>query len=234
MKILFAGDTHNNTTDLEYLVYIARQNQVDLIFQVGDFGFILQTNRLNLVSEILAGMPLAWLDGNHENFEEMLRLGLDPNGHKPVEALPGITYYPRGCRFILGATTCMSFGGAVSVDKTERIPLVDWWPWEEITEAQIAAVQPGPVDLLLTHDCPSGGTVLDRRLAWSADWWDKRCLRESDANRQRLRVVFDLVTPKRLIHGHYHYRYNDTIDGCDVIGLNCGPNDPQSWVILNL
>ena len=45
----------------------------------------------------------------------------------------------------------------MSLDRAVRTEGVDWFPAEEITDAQEAAViAAGHADVLVSHDCPSG------------------------------------------------------------------------------
>ena len=81
-----------------------------------------------------------------------------------------------------------------------------WWPTEMIRfeDAELAkknALEKGLVDIMFTHDCPTGvdvpGIHSDQKWQFPETW----------QNRDLLREVFDVVQPKLLVHGHYHVRY---------------------------
>jgi len=85
-----------------------------------------------------------------------------------------------------------------------------WWPTEMITyeQAKLAratAAEKGPVDLMFTHDCPTGtdipGIHSEGKWTYPETW----------LNRDLLREVYDDVQPKMLVHGHYHVRYTDKL-----------------------
>lgn len=81
-----------------------------------------------------------------------------------------------------------------------------WWPTEMIRfeDAELAkknAVEKGPIDIMFTHDVPTG---VDVPGIHSVDKWRWP---ETWQNRDLLREVYDVVQPKLLIHGHYHVRY---------------------------
>jgi hypothetical protein len=147
-------------------------------------------------------------------------------------------------------------GGAFSIDKEwrrkEEASLTYltgkdhhetlWWSTETINfiEADLAkanALEKGPVDLMFTHDCPTGvdvpGIHAVDKWKWPETW----------QNRDLLREVVDVARPKLLVHGHYHTAYeggfywepgeDGQLDGCKVIGLS---NDGFSGfaVVLDL
>jgi hypothetical protein len=74
-----------------------------------------------------------------------------------------------------------------------------------------------PVDILLTHDAPGRWDIGERR--------DGRDVDERSArNRERVDASVRATRPRLVIHGHWHHRYDHTIDWPDgthstVIGL---------------
>lgn len=260
-KILVCGDTHGNTSAIcNVAIPMARKNGCKLIVQVGDFGYWEHTQEgvrfLNKVSKCLVreDMTMIWLDGNHENHPMLWReyWPSGPDGFCTIRE--NLHYLPRGTVWKIGHVTCLALGGAFSIDRDWRIgeelysgkPETLWWStemirFEEATQAVKNAKEKGPVDIMFTHDCPTG---TDIEGIHSKDKW---IYPETWQNRDLLREVFDEVQPKLLIHGHYHTRYTSKLplkpkvgegdlldwDYCRVDGLS---NDgrPGFAVVLDL
>lgn len=165
------------------------------------------------------------------------------------EIRDGVYHIPRGTRWSWSNVRMMGLGGAYSVDKYDRLgrekkkyrdhveannhrvkagaptrrfdPSVhqEWWPEEEITDAELAAAiaDPAEIDILFTHDKPRG----------SNPEWNRKDIQECWPNQDKIQTVVRSLHPKLLVHGHLHWRYRDTIpagdDGlhCRVEGLSC-------------
>jgi Icc-related predicted phosphoesterase len=225
MNILVIGDTHGNTSAIcNVAIPTARKRDCKLIIQVGDFGYWEHQEAgkkfLNKVSKALVreNMVMYWIDGNHEN-HPLLWQSYHPSGPYGLMMIrPNLYYVPRGTVFKIEDVTCLGLGGAFSIDRDWRIneelyagkPETLWWPTEMITfeQAKLArenARDLGPIDLMFTHDCPTGTDIPGIH---SKDKW---IYPETWLNRDLLREVFDDVQPKMLIHGHYHVRYTDKL-----------------------
>ena len=239
---MVAGDTHGSLNHLTDLCRWAKRYDCSSIVQVGDWGFVFSDTKRSYqdtmvqIDECLAAADLTmmWLDGNHENFEALEEFyGADPERTEAVVMSDRVTYLPRGYRFELDGIRCMSFGGAVSIDKAHRVPYLSWWPQELITDDQVSRVSDEPVDVLFSHDCPEGGPRLQMFLL-QGDWGIPYKMDElSKASRTRLREVLNKVTPKMVIHGHYHYRYDDWIHAIHVVGLGCNGMGRDSYTVLD-
>lgn len=141
-----------------------------------------------------------------------------------------ITHLPRGHRFELDGVSFLALGGAYSIDKPYRIVNESWWPEETITDEEMAlAISGGPVDVMLTHDAPTGVNPFGPETVGNKDEYP-----ESWQNRLRLRMVVDACTPRVLFHGHYHHTYRERLEdtGTEVIGLG-RDGDVTSWRVLN-
>ncbi len=214
MRLLLVGDTHRNVTFLTEVFQAARLEACDQIIQLGDFGFGwqwlsvgdgLEICRFSAVASVLVeqtGIPLSFLDGNHENFDRLANH--QPQGDGTREVAPGVVHLPRGHRFELGGCSFLTLGGAVSLDKMARKEGVSWWSQESVTLDDVLACGSGPVDVLLTHDMPlESGFRPDRPISGygvSADlaWY---------RNRLRLTEVLEATSPRWVFHGHLHHRY---------------------------
>lgn len=236
MRILLAGDFHGNTEHAIKVAKVAKRSEADVIVQLGDFGFTWKSDgpegRLQKLHNVLKQFDqrLVWLDGNHEDFDNLSALGATPDDDEPTELTSRITYFPRGYVWDWDGVRFMAFGGAVSVDQMYRTEHISWWAEERITAGQVErALDRGEVDVLLTHDVPDCPNFLGEKLSRL----DYKTDRDSSANRQALRAVMDSTKPILVAHGHYHYAYNDEMNGAAIIGLDRDTKGDKSWVLLD-
>ncbi len=243
MRVLIGGDSHGSYRFFEMLCERAQRLDCSEIIQVGDFGYVWREKKEVTNAERLAaldgylrraGLTLRWLDGNHEHFENMReQYGATPDSPSVVQMTDYIAYMPRGYRFNLDDVSCMAFGGAVSIDVDMRVKFVDWFPAELITDEQVARVPEEHVDILFSHDCPLGGPVLDQFLM-PGNWGLSETIeKRSRDNRIRMREVFNKITPRLVVHGHYHKRYNDRINDATIIGLDCNFNAGDAYTVID-
>lgn len=245
MKILVLGDTHGSINHLRLACGEAVTQGCNRIVQVGDWGYLWPgSDKLGRVTELLVehGLQMYFLDGNHDNHEL-----LPHDSEEMVELSEVVTYLPRGHVWEWGSKRFMSLGGAFSTDKGRRTAFISWWPNETISLGDAArAIQNGKdgVDVMFTHDAPSGVAVLEDLLAnYPYPGQTYKLDAESKANRDMLGDVVDGVQPKLLIHGHYHFRYTDQLEGTsheglpyrtEVVGLARDGDGISSWLVLDL
>lgn len=226
------GDWHGDTPYAEAAIEALVQAGVDHIVHLGDFGFWPRSHPeegpyfLMRVEELLAsaGIPLWWIDGNHEDFDVLERLPLDSNGRRPVSH--HITHIPRGHRWTWEDTTWMGFGGAASVDRSTRTFGKSWFPQEYVTPEDVAvATDGGPVDIIVSHDAPFSVPFIRSRLAKGTGWPQEDILL-STKNQMLVDDVVASTRPSRLFHGHHHVAYTDVMPGgTEVQGLDCNAWD---------
>lgn len=237
-RIAIAGDWH---ADIHYAVAAiehAAQRDVDVLIQLGDFGYNCTDEYLDALDEelLLHDMVLGFVDGNHENFDRLYSWPVADDGLRHLRAR--VVHLPRGFRWHWGTTRCLAVGGAYSIDRCLRIPGRSWWAQESITTEQACAiVAQGHADAMFCHDCPAGITVPGAardRLGFPAAE-----LERSEEHRALLRAIVDAVQPARLWHGHFHHRYQALLDGgryrtvIDGLGKNAEPID-NNMVVVNL
>lgn len=240
MKVMVLGDTHGNTIEALRAVKSAAALNLPVIMQCGDFGLWPGKGGMDyldlLNAELLTqDIVLVWVDGNHEDFDQLDRLV----AHNPKNQWgqtfirSNILYSPRGCKWKMEGKMWMTVGGAVSIDKAYRKQGVSWWPQEQLTDEQLDKIvahheaSPGPVDYLFTHDCPTNAPFRGR---WKNDM-------ESLIHRERMDKLGKTIKPKLWFHGHMHTRF----DGYEfpayepttkVYGLECdGMYD--NWGVLD-
>lgn len=223
-EVLVAGDWHQDPTwsraVLARLITLLPSESPRIVLHAGDLGVYADDDSqyfldvLNKSLERYDGI-LYFVDGNHEDFALLHQLAGTHAPTTPVRVRPRIVWLPRGFRWTWHGRTWLALGGAVSVDRVSRTPGVDWFPDEEITEAdthKVAAA--GTADVMLCHDAPADVPL---RLSAPPRWWHPDDLDRSAQHRQRLQAIVDIVRPTYLLHGHYHLSHYT------VVEMNHGP-----------
>lgn len=234
-----AGDWHGNLNWARAQIARVADAGIKLIIQLGDFGFWNEpeVNRLNGSLES-HDVDLMFVDGNHENFPYLYSVPVGEDGLRHLS--DRVHHIPRGFRWEWGGTRLMGLGGASSVDKPYRTPGYDWFPEETLTDRDMEyAMRLGGVDVLFSHDVPSGVPVpgIDDRS--DQPMWGSAELAAAAEHRIRIRLVTNNVRPKIIFHGHYHRRY--WWIGADlgygpvtVQGMNCDGGDGNLLMVHDL
>jgi len=221
-RIAFAGDWHADESWAVDAVYAAANKAADVIVHLGDFGYQFRPKFLTTLNAALADTetPLLFIDGNHDNHRWLNRLPIETNGLRLIG--DWIWHIPRGFRWMWGELRFLGLGGAHSVDGTYRRQAgLMWQPEERITDIQAqSTINGGPADVLIAHDCPAGVQVP----GLTPHRFPQFEVLRGDEHRTLLRKVVDRVRPQIIWHGHYHVRYDATVDfgygPVQVHGLN--------------
>lgn len=213
-RIAIIGDVHGDWGFAARALTYAADRGATVALQCGDFGFWQAGSAFLSATSATAvhlGMPLLWVDGNHEHHHELARLPIDrATGLRPVA--PGIWHLPRGFAWTWGSLRFLALGGAHSVNRAGLVPGMTWFPEETLTRADVnRALAAGSVDVMITHDAPAGVAIPGLR----PHEWPRADTRSADAHRELLRTVADELRPRWLFHGHYHKRYVDQLAGAD-------------------
>lgn len=252
VRMMVVGDTHGGVHHLAYKAKYAQAMGCDRMLVVGDFGMWPGhegVQFLDAVNDVAHdyNQNIFALPGNHEDHDQWnywLNMGLPTSS--------GFTYIrdrllisPKVHNWKWGDKRYFICGGAVSIDKAQRIEGKSWWKNETFSEEDLASVvkyQGPPVDYLFTHDC-SDHTIWRNRLKPDHD---------SQRNRNRIDRAIAALRPRMHFHGHMHDKYDwintrshgkfETAWGVDetdwngasthTYGLECN-SDPNSWVILD-
>jgi hypothetical protein len=221
-RLTIAGDWHADGAWARTVIRAAAEAGSGVLLHLGDFGIWpgeFGRTYLDTVERALAetGVTLAFIDGNHEDFPQLLATPVEPldDGTPGLRAVrPGLYHLPRGTRWTWGDLRWLALGGAASVDRAWRKPGISWWPEETLTSGDVRrASESGEVDVMLTHDCPAGvaipgfGPPPDGSGPPKPPPWPVDALAAAHANRMLLREVVDAVTPTQLFHGHFHVAY---------------------------
>lgn len=221
-RIAFIGDVGEDWGFGSRALTYAADRGATVALQCGDFGYWPHSQAFLAGMSAVActlGIPLLWVDGNHEHHPELTALPIDPaTGLRPIA--PGIWHLPRGFRWTWGSVRFLALGGAHSVDRAGRYPGATWFPEERLGWSDIQrALAGGPVDVMVTHDAPAGVDIPGLR----PQDFPAADIRSADAHRDVIRSIVDELRPRWLLHGHYHVRYVDELVGdgyrCTVRGL---------------
>lgn len=203
--LVVAGDWHGDHGWATTVIRSAAREGAKTIIQVGDFAFDWPglkrgryEDRLNRRLAAL-GVTLIVSGGNHDNWETLAKLPAETDGLATVRS--HIRVIPRGGRTQISGLVVGALGGAFSVDRELRTEGKDWWSNEEPTHAEAAALmRGGHVDILISHDAPSGVPVVSEfilaaELAYKAE-----------KTRNLLSEVVAALTPTQVFCGHWHQR----------------------------
>lgn len=268
MKILIAGDWHGdcNAQSVAHnpsvsvgrskkassimAIDAAAKHGAEHIIQCGDFGLwpgwfgFVFLDRLN-AALIESNVQLIWLDGNHEDFDQLDRfVKFNPQNEKGQTFIrSNILYSPRGCGWTWDHKRFLTVGGAHSIDKEWRTEGESWWPQETLTDAQVNGIISNAkarrvkgkpeVDYMFTHDCHPN-TPFRHRLKPDLD---------SQFHREKMREIALAVRPGIWFHGHMHTKYDWKLSYAppfseesgkltQVYGLADG-REKDSWGILD-
>lgn len=218
-RVAVCGDWHGNTPWAQRAIGTAAELDVDVLVQVGDFGFGWDDGQhVTAVSEAAdeAALTVLFIDGNHENFDQLLALPVRSDGLRPVA--DRVFHLPRGLTWQWAGQRWLAAGGGYSVDKPRRVEGVSWWPQETLTEAEVeACIAVGKVDVLLTHDTGTHEVPGTHR---TAAWFRPDQLALSHAHRQQIDRIMAATRPQVAFHGHYHTSYTLHVGDTKVIGLD--------------
>lgn len=244
-RLLLVGDVHANVAWFDMTVApTAAAHHVDAVIALGDFGWWPhQPHLVDACGDLHAdhGIPTWFLDGNHEHHHDLTRAVTAARGRHaigdPAAAVPlasGLTYLPRGHRFHVDQVRFAVLGGARSIDRALRRPGVDWFPEEAVTGVDVDRLAAGGhADVFLTHDAPAGHEIPGIGRDVPAEWRPE--LPACDEHRRRLFAAVEAVTPRWLVHGHYHVAYETDLQApwgpLTITGLS-RDGDPRAMALL--
>lgn len=227
------GDCHSNFSWIHYAIDAFDRRGVKTVIQVGDLGIWpgkQYAREWDKVQAHLEQVGQLWVvvPGNHEDYDQIDAIPVDEEtGWKAFRDL--IALVPRGGRWEMGSMSFVALGGANSVDRGWRLKnskTKTWWPQESITEEDVAnVIAGGYADVMVGHDAPLGVPTIDRNIAGNPFGFDPVDLQYANEGRAMMDKAFRAVAPQLFIHGHYHFRVNDTIEvgsgrNCRVMGLS--------------
>lgn len=241
MRVLFVGDTHGDTRWWQNAVQpMASLLGVDIVIQVGDFGWWPDSGFIELVAS--GPRPVYFIDGNHEHHTDLKAAVAKYHAHigsrAPVALEGCLCWIPRGGHMEFGGVRVAFMGGAHSIDRGLRTAGVDWFPDEAIeVDDLIRLDRGGRVDLLVTHDAPFGYKVPGMwPIEGMPEPWQSELV-AAEQHRKLILTAVDLVQPKALIHGHYHSRYSFRLPTdygeVQIQGLNQSGTGSDNFLVVD-
>lgn len=208
-RIGVVGDVHKKTSPMMCALDTFNDKGIKHVVQVGDFAMYENPKGLGMVSNraYQLGMEVWFIPGNHENFPMLMDIEDNPS------LLPGnIHYLPKGSELTIGDKTAIAVGGAVSVNKKFLREGVDWFPEEEISFMEMFQImESDPVDIMLSHDCPSQISLpVDCFSTHARKEFGHDILLRAMEHRGKLGEITNALQPQVVIHGHYHHGYQAT------------------------
>lgn len=161
-KIAITGDIHGIGFKR---IKDAKKLGFDTLIVCGDFGYIwsnIKENKYNIrvIGEI--GINILFLDGNHENFDELKKYPYENMFEGRVQIISkNIIHLLRGETYRINNRNILVIGGAVSTDKDSRIEGKSWWKEEVPNEFERENAMNNlkklnyKVDMILSHTAPS-------------------------------------------------------------------------------
>lgn len=159
MAIYVTGDCHGMFDKIYFFADRMKLTEQDYVIVLGDMGLFWRHDKQDANSNIKYfeehyNFNLYFIDGNHENFTLLNRLEEDENHMGYVSE--HIRHLKRGRTYEIDGKTILALGGADSIDKYRRTEGLSWWTDEQITNDDVARVNPDKhYDYVLSHCCPT-------------------------------------------------------------------------------
>lgn len=229
-RIAFAGDWHGNYRYAHAAMHYAALNDAQVILHVGDFGVWKPYKFLDGINKSAEqlGLTVLFVDGNHEQHHWLNVQPVDEDGVRRLRER--VWHLPRGFWWEFSGVRFLALGGAHSVDRQYRRRDVDWFAEEHLSIADLhRASQAREVDVIVSHDAPNDVEIpgITSIVDYStAPPFPPEDLVQSELHRSLVGQVVDELSPRYLVHGHYHIRYGgfrQSIRGfaTRVEGLDC-------------
>ena len=162
--IYFLSDPHGGERIGELTKYLEEANDSDLLIILGDIGLKFRDTEENRAFDSLilsSKKKIAFIDGNHENFDFLETFRMGECYGAPVRFLSeNVIWLQRGYIYEIEGKTFFAFGGCQSSAKWKSMGL--WWAQEVPTGEQLARAydnlkaRGNKVDYILTHKYERG------------------------------------------------------------------------------
>jgi hypothetical protein len=213
------GDIHGDYAGLLAIID-ERKIRDAVVIHVGDGheGFpecglpVLETLNQEFGSR---GVEYLSIRGNHCN----------PTFFEGDHLLSNLKLFPDYTRLELNGETWLFVGGAVSVNRVDKIQSGEWWSREGF---RLDPSKAGPADVLVTHSGPSWigpgySSPLVQTYARSEDeFGNSSLIADLKEERRQHDRLFRLVKPRTWYLGHFHQRAEKQNAGCRTRILDCG------------
>jgi len=160
------------------------------------------------------GIEYLSIRGNHS----------DPGFFDGKVMLPNFKLLPDYTTLHMNGQSWLLVGGAISIDRIDRVMGRTWWPGEPFELREDLAQH---VDVLVTHSGPSWiGPGCRNELVRAcchaeAEFGCDTLIAELEAERKAHEKLFRLMKPKTWYLGHFHERAEKTYLACRTRILDC-------------
>jgi hypothetical protein len=213
-KIFLTGDVHGKIDINKFNVFSEGDelDKEDYVIILGDFGILWKNIPDETEEELInffdnAKYTTLFIDGNHENHFRLGRLNLvEKFGGTVGKVSDSIFHLKRGEIYNICGKKFFTFGGAVSIDKYNRLEGVSWWKNEVASYCQFEygfsnlEKHKNKVDYILTHTCPKD--ILEKVTTHVLSEIDGEHF--SDPTCDFLYIVTSRIKFEKLFFGHFH------------------------------
>ncbi len=211
------GDHHSNYDDL-IRALLRRGLRQCRIVHVGDgeegYPDTWDDDTAERLDKAFGSLDIDYLSirGNHSN----------PHVFDGSVNMPNFKLLADYTRLEIDGETWLFVGGAISIDRLNRIPNETWWIEEEMILDESRAQ---PVDVLVSHSGPTSSVPSVSNFLLEYIHYEEQIgcdtlfdeLRDEAIRHDRL---FELVIPRQWYHGHFHTSATLEIDGCTIRQLD--------------
>jgi len=211
------GDHHADYDDL-IRALIRRGLRGVRIIHVGDgeegYPDSWDTDTSEQLDNAFACLEIEYLSirGNHSN----------PHVFDGSVSLPNFKLLCDYTRLEIDGESWLFVGGAISINRLDRIPGKTWWIEEEMILNETLAQ---PADVLVTHSGPSWTVPPVSNFLLECIHYEEQIgcdtlpdeLRDESARHDRL---FELVRPRSWYHGHFHHSSTHLHGDCSIRQLD--------------
>jgi len=164
-----------------------------------------------------------WLSRRQILFLGMRGNHCDPNLFDGRIDLPHYKLVPDYTRLTVNGKSWLLIGGAISIDRLDRINGFNWWPQETFELRHELA---GPADVLVSHSGPrwigpsSSNHIVDLYARREDESTGSDLITELETERMLHEELFHLVRPKHWYLGHFHTSEVVRHQDCEIRILN--------------
>lgn len=198
MKLCLIGDPHGNIGRLQSVLNYDGIQKADKRILLGDIGYGFDNTLDAQLNKLLSETNTHFIHGNHDNYDV---LKSHPNflGRFSFDEQLGILF----------------ISGEHSIDKSLRVPFIDWWPTEQlnIREAdeciELVRHNKDKIKYIVSHGCPK--SIIPHMIPKNAP------LLGTSLTAFLLESIKEIVKPKEWIFGHYHKNRRIIVDGTKFV-----------------
>jgi len=216
MSIYVCGDSHGSFKEIErWLKDFAKTG--DVLAHAGDYGdgFIHDKKIESLANKFSdAGCRLLVTKGNHS----------EPIYYNENRKFSGgaIEFLPPTCFRKINDKGFLFLGGAISVDRYQRIEGRSWWRDEKFVLEEEYLKSLKGIDYVIAHTCPNFAKPVISHKGDIVDYYsqfDKTLISDLEEEGELFNHAWRIITPRNNIKkwwfAHFHVRKRDEFDNCE-------------------